>query len=136
MPTLQRLHRTAGLLTVLIFLVTGWYMRMHFPEAYEATEVIRYQYRANHVYILFCGLINIALGLYGVVQTGGWKKVVQIVGSWLLLVSPVLLILAFFLEPVKAVPLRPLTFFGVVAALAGVGLHGMGKYKRKSNSIQ
>jgi hypothetical protein len=131
---LQKLHLVMGIITVLIFLGTGVYMRLNFPEAYGTTEVIRYQYRANHIYILFCALVNIAIGLYAVFHAVGWRKNLQVIGSWLLVSSPVWLTLAFFIEPPHAADHRPLTFFGVVFSLAGMGLHFISR--RKMNDSQ
>lgn len=132
----QRLHRIVGIVTVVAFLGTGIYMRLNFPSAYETTEIIRYQYRANHVYILFCGLMNVLLGLFVVFQAEGWRKVVQRIGSYFLLVTPVTLMLAFFIEPVRAVAIRPLTFVGVVFSFAGVGCHLIANFRRKQEDIR
>lgn len=127
-----------GIVTIIIFLGTGVYMRMNFPELYRANEIIRYQFRANHIYILFSGLLNIATGLYEVSNETGWRRALQTIGTVSLLISPLFLVLAFFIEPMHASPVRPLTFFGVVFSLTGVGFHFIGRFHRKrqnSNSI-
>ncbi|MGH2566714.1 MAG: hypothetical protein ACRDGA_00120 [Bacteroidota bacterium] len=53
-------HIVIGIATVVVFLGTGLYMRLNFPDLYESNEAIRYLFRANHLYILFAGLLNIA----------------------------------------------------------------------------
>jgi magnesium-transporting ATPase (P-type) len=127
----RSIHLAVGIATVTIFLVTGVYMRINFPDLYQQDETIRFQFRANHVYILFCGLLNIALGLYAVYEPMGWRRILPFVGSVLLYIAPVVLIMAFVLEPVRAVPVRPLTFVGTVLSLGGMVLHGVRMFGRK-----
>jgi hypothetical protein len=61
----------------------------------------RLMYRSRHIYILASGLVNLMLGLYLPRTPQGWRGTVRTVGSVLLLISPVLLILAFVSEPAK-----------------------------------
>ena len=56
---LRALHLGVGLAGVVVFLGTGIYLRMVFPELYATNEALRYVYRANHVYVLFASLIKI-----------------------------------------------------------------------------
>jgi hypothetical protein len=58
-------------------------------------------YRSRHIYILASGLVNLMLGLYLPRTPRGWRGTVRTVGSVLLLISSVLLILAFVSEPAK-----------------------------------
>ena len=120
---LRRLHVWAGLLTVGVFLLTGLAMLLMFPGAYHSNEAIRYLYRANHVYILFAGLLNVALGLYVTPSDAAGRRILQLCGSVLLLVSPVLTVWAFVAEPWKASPSRPITVAAVVACVVGIALH-------------
>ena len=57
--------------------------------------------RSRHIYILSSGLVNLMQGLYLRQQDAGWRRIVQAAGSWLVIASAVLLILAFTLEPEK-----------------------------------
>ena len=93
-------------------------MRIGFPELYGFNQVIRYLYRANHIYILFASLINIVLGCY--LRPGsGWQKSVATVGSGLLLLAPAMLIAAFFLEAPKGTPDRLITLAGIFMVFIG-----------------
>jgi hypothetical protein len=56
-------------------------------------------YRSRHIYLLASGLVNLMLGLYMQREAAGWRGIVQIAGSGLLMASPLLLILAFTVEP-------------------------------------
>lgn len=129
-PTVDRfvriIHLVSGIATVVAFLGTGLYMRENFPEVYELNEIIRYQFRANHIYLLLSGLLNVALGLYLALADDPKLRFLQRSGSTLPVAAPVLFLLAFFLEPPNASPQRPLTFVAVLISLIGVVLHLVG----------
>lgn len=107
----------AGLLA---FLCTGLYMATHFPAAYATGEEIRYLYRANHIYVLLASLIGLTFGLYWSGARPGWRGKLALAGACLVLAAPVALACAFFFEAPQGTPERPMTFFGVLFALAGV----------------
>lgn len=120
---MNRLHLTVGLLTVALFLYTGVYMQTGFPELYLADETIRYQYRANHIYLLLAGLLNIVMGIYLSPNANKWGAFLQRLGSLPMILAPLLLIYAFFYEAPQGMPERSYTFFGVVCLLAGTLCH-------------
>jgi hypothetical protein len=123
MTRLAAPHRSVGFVTLGLFLVSGMYMRTRFPEAYLGNESIRYLYRANHLYLLFAGLLNLLLGAYVVEASSGLRRQAQQAGSALLLFVPALLTWAFLTEPPRGVSHRPITFIAVVMAAAGTLLH-------------
>jgi len=118
--TSRTLHILVGLGSLLLFLGSGLYMDMHFPGLYGNNEAIRYQFRANHIYILMAGLINLAAGLYPAPARAGWRLALGHLASALLLLAPAMLVAAFCLEPVQGGEQRPLTFYGVLMLLLGV----------------
>ena len=128
---LKRIHRWTGIITVVIFLLTGLYMRWRFPGLYEGNESIRYLFRANHIYLLMAGLLNVGLGTYFVAHPAGWRRTLQNVGSALLLAASVILLVAFFLEPPQAMPERPVTAAGLFASLIGMGCHFIATFFRQ-----
>ena len=113
------MHLWLGVGGVLAFLGTGAYMATHFPAAYESDEAIRYLYRANHVYLLLGSLINLAVGFYRAGTRPGWRGVVGLVGSVLLVLAPFVPLYAFFFEAPRGTPERAATFFGVLFLLVG-----------------
>jgi hypothetical protein len=117
---MRRAHLIAGLVGVLVFLATGLYMRSGFPELYGTNEALRYMYRANHIYILFASLVNVALGVHLAASRPGWRGLVGRIGSVFVMLSLVVLCYAFFAETPKASPERLLTALGVVLMLFGV----------------
>ncbi len=120
---LKRLHRWTGIVTVVVFLGTGVYMLWQFPGLYDGNETIRYLFRANHIYLLMAGLLNLGLGLYFAAQEAGWRRTLQRVGSALLMASPVILLAAFIIEPAQPDSERLITAAGLFAALGGIGFH-------------
>ena len=114
-----RIHRLVGIITVSIFLLTGIYMKLNFPELYKHNEAIRFLFRANHIYILLAGLLNIGIGSYFNLNSKKWKRNLQFTGSFFLFIAPLLLITAFFVEPQTASSERPLTFYGILALALG-----------------
>jgi hypothetical protein len=95
-------------------------MRAGFPELYGGNEALRYIYRANHAYILLASLVNIVLGIYLAAPHGGWRSFVSRLASLLAILSPAVLVYAFFAEAPNASPERVFTVLGVFLALLGV----------------
>jgi|SRR5215472_18416821 len=91
-------HLWAGVLTVIVFLITGQLMRHHQPAMPALPDDVHLMFRSRHIYILAGGLVNLMLGIY-LHREDGWRRRVQLLGSLLVLGSPALLIAAFFLEP-------------------------------------
>jgi hypothetical protein len=114
------LHLLVGVGGVLAFLGTGAYMATHFPAAYEGHEAIRYMYRANHVYLLLGSLINLAVGIYRTGSRPGWRGIVGLIGSVLILAAPFVLLYAFFFEAPRGTPERGVTLLGVSLLFVGV----------------
>jgi hypothetical protein len=120
---LRRIHIVVGLVAVAIFLASGVAMLLMFPAVYQSNQAIRYLYRANHIYILFAGLLNLAIGAYVSPSHAPFRRITQLWGSVLLLPAPFVLVWAFTVEPIHVTPSRPLTLAGVVLCFAGVGFH-------------
>lgn len=129
MHRLPALHRSVGWATLGTFLVSGMYMRSRFPEAYAMNEVVRYLYRANHIYLLFGGLLNLAIGRYFVEAAETWRRRAQMAGSTLLLFAPPVLAWAFLTEPPLASSHRPATLAAVILCAAGMLLHALSRSK-------
>ncbi|HLG93960.1 MAG TPA: hypothetical protein VI546_03900 [candidate division Zixibacteria bacterium] len=114
---------------VITFLLTGLYMRKNFPELYGDNQAMRMMFRGSHIYILLAGLLNIALGSYLSLSLENWKKIVQFIGSVLILAATGMLIYAFFHEPFLSGIHRPVTFKAVIMLLLGMVAHLTGSIK-------
>ena len=127
----KRLHGWVGFVTVFIFLLTGLYMRWQFPDLYAGNEAARYQYRANHIYLLLAGLLNVSLWLYAAAPASGWHRRLYRLGSALLLAAPALLLAAFFIDPPQAAPERLATSLGLFVLAGGMLCHVAAAFRRK-----
>jgi hypothetical protein len=117
--TLRRAHLWVGLLALAAFIASGVHMRFNLQQLLDGDAGLRYAHRANHIYILCSGLVNLVLGAY----LGGARRLrLQALGSALVLLAPVLLAAAFVREPGSGDIARPLTRFGVIALAVGVVL--------------
>jgi hypothetical protein len=120
---MRKLHLWTGILTVIIFLLTGQFMRHHQPPMTAFTPEVRLLFRSRHIYILAAGLVNLMLGLY-LQRSRDWRGRAQLLGSALLLASPALLILAFTREPQRGFQTETIfSHWGLYALFAGCMLH-------------
>jgi hypothetical protein len=121
---MKRLHLTFGVLIVIVFLLTGQYMDFQNPKVRElADEGTRMMFRSRHIYLLLAGLINLGVGAYFIYHKASWRRALQIAGSVLILLAPLLMTAAFFYEPRLQGLKRTFTQPAIIALFAGVFLH-------------
>jgi hypothetical protein len=131
--SLRRAHLIVGVLGVIAFVITGQVMARHVPNIHTLSAEVRLMYVSRHIYLLGAALVNLVLGLYLEVQSPGWRRVLQYLGSLLILFSPVSLLLAFTAEPSLGMAGRGWrSFFGLIALFAGVMAHFVGTITRKN----
>ena len=88
---MRKLHLTAGLLGILVFVLSGQAMRQHKPPGRSLADGQRMMFLSRHIYILGSALVNLTLGLYLRLENRGWRRNLQVAGSLLILLSLVLL---------------------------------------------
>jgi hypothetical protein len=121
---MRLVHLNAGIATVVIFLITGQFMRHHTPPIDTLADSVRLLHRSRHIYILAAGLVNLMLGIYLRLQPRGWRNLLQRIGSAFLVVSPALLVAAFAIEPEAGFRTEmPWSSLGLYALFAGCSLH-------------
>src|SRR5215210_6781717 len=91
-------HLIFGITAFIIFLITGKFMRIDFPDKEIIPQEFRMLMRSRHIYILFSSLIHILLGLYFQAQQEVWRKYLQLLGSLLLIIGSILFVWAFVYE--------------------------------------
>jgi len=121
--TLRDVHRGVGLAAVVLFAATGVYMHVRYDHLRGMDDATRLLFRSTHIYLLFSGLLNLALGLYLAPATSALPRRLQQLGSVMVLLGPLLLLAAFLREPFLGGLLRPFTRPAVYTALVGMGLH-------------
>lgn len=136
---LSKVHIAIGLISIAVFLYTGSDMRRIIKETDKAREAegvtvekrvelveVRSGMRANHVYIMFTALINLALGFYLTDHKEAWRRIARIIGSLVIIVGNPVLIATYFMED-KATVDRPIMTFAVIFIFSAVLLHGVSR---------
>jgi hypothetical protein len=123
MKHLRAIHLIAGLFGFAIFLASGQYMHFAYDHLRGMEQTPRLLFRSAHIYLLFCALLNIMLGLYASAIPTRSGRTVQTLGSVSLLVSLVLMACSFFTESLQHELHRPLARQAIYLALLGVLLH-------------
>jgi hypothetical protein len=85
----SRAHWLVGLLTLIVFPLTGAYM-LHLAVVPNLDSVPRLVFRSRHLFLLLSAVANLAL------SNSQPARVAQRVAGALVLISPVLLLAAFF----------------------------------------
>lgn len=130
---IKKIHLMIGVLSVVIFLLTGQYMRHVIHGAMEQSDRLRFSTRAIHVYILMAALLNLSLGSYFRMSADRWRARLQMIGSSLIIVATVILIGAFFYEPKDGID-RPFTTLAMIASLTGAAFHVLSTLKNEASN--
>lgn len=126
---LGTIHLWVGLATIVVFWATGQFMD-HWNLGQMPIESALHQlYRSRHIYLLFGGLVNLAVSMRYVLPTSGEGSRVAVAGSLLMLASPVFLALAFFIEPPRLGHTTLLTILGVFGSYLGLLFYCLGTRK-------
>jgi len=120
---LAGMHLLVGATTLGAFLVSGAYMLVHDPAVGKLDPGLHLLFTSRHIYILAAALIHLVLGSH--IERGRRRgvRVVQWVGSMVLVVASGLLLLAFVAEPVVGGHRTPLSRFGLYSLFVGTILH-------------
>lgn len=118
-----RAHWWVGTVTLVLFLLSGVYMRqvVRVPDLEDLTRAV---YRSRHLFILLAALANLALSA-GPQPTTGNRRLI----STLVLIAPLFLLVAFWVEPAQGIEAGPWSqlglylLFGAAALLAIVQRH-------------
>jgi ABC-type uncharacterized transport system YnjBCD ATPase subunit len=95
----QRAHWIAGTATLVIFLLSGAYMRwIRVPHVPQLDDVTRAVYRSRHLFILLSAILNLAFAL----APSAKQRARQVV-SVFVLAAPALFLAAFAVEPAQGI---------------------------------
>ena len=122
-------HLWVGLATLFFFAVTGQLMDRWNLDQMSIESALRQLYRSRHIYLLFGGLVNLAVSMRFVLPAAGEGSRVAVAGSLLMLVSPAFQALAFFIEPPRLGHTTFLTILGVFSAYIGLLFYCLGTRK-------
>ena len=116
-------HLIFGLLLVTIFLLTGQYMDRVHNHLQGMADGPRMLYRTRHIYILLSGLLHLGIGCYFQYRLENVRRILQLLGSLLITVAPILFIIGFFREPHLTGLYAPLSKKGIILIAIGTLLH-------------
>ena len=122
---MKRLHVVVGVATLLAFLLTGQYMDYLEVRTNALGETARVMFRSRHIYLLLAGLVNLGVGAYFSYRERGWRRALQLLGSALVVLAPVLMLAAFFSEPGEPGLKRHFTQPAVIILSIGTLLHAL-----------
>jgi hypothetical protein len=126
---MKRFHLIFGVVLLMAFLLTGLYMDRFLEHLRNMPDGPRMLYRTRHIFILFSGLLHLAIGTYFTYRADARRRTLQIVGTVLATVASVLFIIAFFYEPQLTHLYAPLSKAGVITITIGALLHALSGVK-------
>lgn len=127
------LHLAIGFVMFIVFVTTGKFMRVDFPDKDAIPQELRLLMRSRHIYILFSALIHLVLGAYLRIRPQRLQKGLQYSGSLMLIASSVFLVWAFVTETYSLQHFSDISRNGIYTSLAGVGLHLLGGVSRQKH---
>jgi hypothetical protein len=119
----KRFHLIFGLLLVIIFLLTGQYMDRVHNHLQGMSDGPRMLYRSRHIYILLSGLLHLGIGSYFRYRPERVRRILQLLGSFLITAAPIFFIIGFFQEPHLIGLYVPLSKHGIILVAIGTLLH-------------
>ena len=108
---------------MLAFLLTGQYMDKYLNHLVGMPDGPRLLYRTRHIFILLAGLLNLGIGAYFSYRSETWRRILQLLGSLLIIAASFLFLIAFFHEPNLTDLHTPLSHWGTYIIATGVLLH-------------
>lgn len=126
MTTLKRIHFYFGLGIIIHFVITGFLMRLNYFSVEPQDTLVRMMLRANHIYILFSGLVHLLIS-YSLQKSN--TKNLHLLASSILILATLGINVSFYIDPINHLNLsthfiqRKLTGFSVQGFLFGIGLH-------------
>lgn len=131
---MRYIHLIFGIVLFIIFLITGKFMRVDFPDKDAIPQELRLLMRSRHIYILLSALAHILLGLYLQISKELLRKSLQFLGSFLLIAASILLVWAFFAETYTEKHFSDISRYGLYLSLWGTILHLFGGFRLKSKT--
>ncbi len=119
---------------MLAFLLTGQYMDKYFNHLEGMADGPRLLYRTRHIFILLAGLLNLGIGAYFTYRSEMWRRILQLIGSLLIVAASLLFLIAFFHEPKLTDLHTPLSHWGTYTIATGVVLHVISSVRQRNTA--
>lgn len=125
---LRQVHTAVGILFLAGFVASGQYMDLVQDHLVGMADGPRLMYRSAHIYLLFAALLNLLLGSYVQVHAERRPRLMQTVGSVMILLPPILLTVSFFVDAQNPALERPLASIGIYMLALGAVLHFFSRF--------
>lgn len=119
---MKKLNLFFGLILLVSFLFSGYYMSEYFTPQNMDNIVQRTQIRSNHIYMLLISLLNIVSSRIEFSQGSKASAWMHVTFSLLLVSAGLLALPAFWYEHTGDIDNRILTFFSIVIAFSAVAI--------------
>jgi len=120
---LATVHLAVGTITLVAFLVSGYYMLTHEPPLSRLEPGLHLMFNSRHIYMLAAAMVHLILGSHMRPASTGGQVLVQWTGSLFLTLGSALLIAAFLAEPVAGRYPTALSRYGLSSLFVGAALH-------------
>ncbi len=127
---MKKVNLYFGLILLLIFLGTGYYLKTYFKPQHLNDLTLRMEIRANHIYILFVSLLNILSYKYETSKGNVTSSVGVVVFRTLLVAAGIASVWAFCVNHHGNLIGRKITLMTVSLSLAAVILFLVTEYAR------
>jgi hypothetical protein len=111
-------HLAIGIAMLAIFVASGVVLRELRPS-HRDELLFRAMARANHIYLLLAGLVNLGLSTDRSATEKPWVRRTRAIATALVGAGSALLVVAFFTEPNASELKRPWTLPGIVSVALG-----------------
>jgi hypothetical protein len=128
---MKKLHLIFGMFALVVFLLTGQFMHRYYNHMVGVETGVRLLYRTRHIFILLAALLNLGIGTYFNQRDLTWCKVLQWLGSALIVAGSVLFMAGFFYEPKLENLYTPLSHWGAYTVVAGTFFHLFSSARQK-----
>lgn len=113
------LHLIVGLVSIIGFVISGKYLSSNEALVNSDEVSLHALYRANHIYILFASIVNLILG-FSIAKYNNPRFIYFLyLGSFALVLSTIILGIAFYIEPAQNSLDRPITANSLFLFLGG-----------------
>jgi hypothetical protein len=124
---LKRIVIFLGIVVLIHFLITGLFMKENFFIIKPEDTLVRMMYRANHIYILFSGLILLLVS--NSIKKDVDENYLSILSITIIIIATTGINISFYIDPINHMELtthllqRKLTGFSIMGLLTGTGVH-------------
>jgi hypothetical protein len=129
---MKKLHLIFGTFALVVFLLTGQYMSRYYNHMVGVDDGTRLLYRTRHIFILLAALLNLGIGIYFSVCHEMWRRILQRLGSGLIVTGSILFMAGFFYEPKLLNLYTPLSHWGTYTIVAGIFFHLFSSVRQKA----